>query len=220
MVYFQAYTNTHAPLGELAKAWDQALEEDVVALAVGTRPDCVPDPVLELLSSYAESREVWLELGLQSADDETLKRIRRGHVVADFVDASHRASGKGLKTLAHVILGLPGEDEEDVRRTARALASLPMDGIKIHHLYVARGTPLEKDYLEGGLKTLTPQEYVPQVVDFLERTPGRVVVQRLVSDPEPSLLVAPKWKRTKAEILDSIVREFERRGTRQGSLCE
>jgi radical SAM protein (TIGR01212 family) len=218
LVYFQAYTNTHAPVETLREVYDQALVEGVAALAVGTRPDTVPDPVLDLLATYQPLREVWLELGLQSAREETLRRIRRGHGWEAFEDAVLRANARGLKTLAHVILGLPGETRDDMMETAERLASLPLDGLKIHHLYVARGTPLEREHAEGKVETLAPEAFVSLVVDFLERTPPRVVIQRLVSDPDPGLLVAPRWNLGKPQVLDRIVREFERRGTRQGSL--
>ncbi|MHC4600528.1 MAG: tRNA modification radical SAM protein MnmL/YtqA [Planctomycetota bacterium] len=218
MVYFQAFTNTHAPPERLAALYAETLLDGVVALAVGTRPDAVPDPVLDVFPPLFDRVEVWLELGLQSAHDATLARIDRRHDAACFADATKRASKRGLKTLAHVILGLPGEGPEEVRGTARFLAALPVDGVKIHHLYVAESTPLARAFQQGRVETPTPETHVRLVADFLERLPSRVVVQRLVSDPEPSLLLAPKWEAPKADVLSMIVEEFRRRGTRQGSL--
>jgi len=216
-VYFQPFTNTHGTLEALRSAYDQALLPDVVALSIGTRPDCVPDPVLDLLAGYAREREVWLELGLQSSNDATLSRIRRGHTAADFADAARRAASRGLKVLAHVILGLPGEGEREVRETAAFLARLPVRGVKIHHLYVARGTALEEEYLRGEVRLLAPGEHASLAADFLERTPPDVVVHRLVSDPGPGELVAPVWTLSKAEVLQAIVGELRGRGTRQGT---
>jgi radical SAM protein (TIGR01212 family) len=218
-IYFQPFTNTHGPLAFLQAAWAEALLPDVVALSVGTRPDCVPDPVLDLLVSCAGPREVWLELGLQSANDETLRRIRRGHTAGDFADAARRAAGFGLHVLAHVILGLPGETDRDVRGTAAFLAGLPVRGVKVHHLYVAKGTALEEEYRRGSVPVLEPGEYARLAADFLERLPPDVVVHRLVSDPEPDLLVAPVWNVSKAEVLRGIADELARRGTRQGALA-
>ncbi len=217
LVYFQPHTNTHASVDVLEKTYRHALLDDVVALSVGTRPDCVPDPVLDLLASYAPKRDVWLELGLQSAHDETLRRIRRRHDYACFADAVHRAMRRGLKTLAHVILGLPGEEAKHVRETARRLASLPLDGVKIHHLYVAEGTALAENWRRGNVKTLSVEEHADLATDFLERIPSDVVVHRLVSDPAPELLLAPRWEVSKPEALRLIVETFRRRGTRQGS---
>ncbi|MHC4778491.1 MAG: tRNA modification radical SAM protein MnmL/YtqA [Planctomycetota bacterium] len=217
MVYFQAFTNTHAPPDRLVEIYGQALCEGVVALAVGTRPDSVPDTVLGILSSIATRLDVWLELGLQSSHDETLKKINRGHGAADFVDVVKRASGSGLKILAHVILGLPGEGTAEVKATARFLASLPIDGVKVHHLYVARNTALARAHERGEVALLTPQAHAELVADFLERIPDSVVVHRLVSDAAPPHLVAPRWDQSKAEVLGLIIDEFRRRGTRQGS---
>jgi radical SAM protein (TIGR01212 family) len=216
LVYFQAFTNTHASPERLRETYDQALLDDVVALSIGTRPDSVPDPVLDLLAEYRADREVWIEFGLQSADNRTLKRIRRGHTFDTFADAVGRSHRRGLKILAHVILGLPGEGPEHVRETARALSRLPLDGVKIHHLYVARGTALAEEYDRGEIPVLPPAEFASLAADFLERTPSRVVVQRLVSDPDPDHLIAPRWEVSKADVLRMIVEEFTRRGTRQG----
>ena len=143
MAYFQAYTNTYAPLERLRAMWDQALEpETVIGLSIGTRPDCLPDDVLDLLASYAADHEVWLELGLQSSSNATLARINRGHGAEDFTRAVVRARQRGLKVLAHVILGLPGEGTEEVTATARFIGDPVLDGVKIHSLFVPRDTGL------------------------------------------------------------------------------
>lgn len=216
--YFQAFTNTYAPVERLRRLYDEAVDfPDVVGLSIGTRPDCVPSEVLSLVESYTDRVEVWLEYGVQSSNDRTLERINRGHDFAVFADAIHRTQGRGIRTCAHVILGLPGETHADMMRTAEALQALPIDGIKVHHLYVARGTALEAEYNQGGVALFTAEEYVRTACDFLERIPPSVVVQRLVGDTTSSgVLLAPTWPLTKTDILRMFTDEFRRRGSFQG----
>ncbi|MBN1518003.1 TIGR01212 family radical SAM protein [Candidatus Sumerlaeota bacterium] len=219
LAYFQAYTNTYAPVEELRALYDAALEHpDVVGLDVGTRPDCVPDDVLELLREYTNrTGDVWLELGLQSANDATLKRINRRHDAACFFDAMERAKGRGLKLCVHVILGLPGESREDMLHTARALSGLEYHGLKLHLLHVNRDTALAREYERGELRTLTMKEYATLAVDFLEYVPPDVVIQRLTGEGAPDVLIAPKWCLSKSEALNAIHDEMERRDFHQGS---
>jgi radical SAM protein (TIGR01212 family) len=221
IAYFQPFTNTYAPLDVLRAAYGAVAElPGVVALAVGTRPDCVPDDVLDLLQEYGRRLELWVEYGVQSAHDHTLRRIRRGHDFAAFQDAMRRTRGRGLKTCAHVILGLPGESAEDMAETARRVDATGIDGIKLHHLYIARGSQTEAEYRAGGVSLLSAQQYVPLACDFLERLGPQVVVQRLCSDTiRPDLLVAPRWDMTKTQVIQAITREFRRRGTHQGCRC-
>jgi len=225
--YFQAFSNTYAPIARLRALYDEAISfPDVVGLSIGTRPDCVPSEVLDLVAGYAAKPaagpdgklEVWLEYGVQSAHDETLRRINRGHDFAAFCDAVERTKGRNIRICAHVILGLPGETHEDMMQTAAALQPLGLDGIKLHHLYVARGTPLEADYLAGRVRLFSAREYVQVACDFLERIPDTVAVQRLVGDTtSQGILLAPCWPETKAEVVRLVTEEFHRRGTRQGS---
>jgi radical SAM protein (TIGR01212 family) len=189
----------------------------VVGLSIGTRPDCLSDEVLDLLAAYARQKLVWLELGLQSAHDETLKLINRGHSVACFTEAVHRAASRGLETVAHVILGLPGEEPAQMAATARYLAGLPLQGVKIHLCYVIRGSGLERLYLAGAYRPLDEGAYVQALVDFIELLPPRLVIHRLTGDPHPGELVAPAWCRNKARVLKLIKEEFARRGSCQGS---
>src|SRR5438309_8245647 len=155
LAYFQAATNTYAPLTKLRRLYDEALDHpQVVGLAVGTRPDCVPDDVLDLLAQYARDRYVCLELGLQSIHDRSLDWMNRGHHYGAFVDAVVRCQGRGLDLCAHVILGLPGESWDDMLATADALAALPINGVKIHNLHVVRDTPLEKWFRAGTVSML------------------------------------------------------------------
>jgi radical SAM protein (TIGR01212 family) len=220
IAYFQAFSNTHAPLDRLQALYDEALAvEGVVGLAIGTRPDCVSEPVLALLAEYARRHLVWMEYGLQSARDATLARIRRGHDCACFQRAVAATRARGIPVCAHVILGLPDETREDMRFSARTLAESDVDGVKIHSLYVVKGTPLEAQFHAGEYRSLERAEYVDLVVDVLERLPPRVVVQRLTGDPHPAELVAPLWCLDKSGTLADIRNALERRNTWQGRLC-
>src|SRR4051794_34621787 len=170
IAYFQAATNTYGPVEKLRRLYDEALAHpQVVGLAVGTRPDSVPDAVLDLLAEYARDRYVCLELGLQTMHDRTLDWMNRGHHFDAFVDAVNRARGRGLDLCTHVILGLPGEDRAAMLATADAVAALPLNGVKIHNLHVVRDTPLERMYRAGAVRLPERAEYVGLVCDFLER---------------------------------------------------
>jgi radical SAM protein (TIGR01212 family) len=220
IAYFQAATNTHAPVDRLRKLYDSALDHpQVVGLAVGTRPDSVPDSVLELLQEYARDRFVCLELGLQSKHDRSLDWMNRGHHFDAFVDAVGRASGRGLDLCAHVILGLPGESVDDMLETADALAELPINGVKIHNLHVVRDTPMEAMYHAGTVPMLSRDEYVAVVCDFLERLPSDMVIHRLNGDAPPDYLIAPKWCLEKPALLTAIDAELSRRDSWQGKRC-
>jgi len=220
IAYFQSFTNTYAPLPTLKHLYDQALAHPgVVGLSVGTRPDCITPEILGLLSAYQDRYLVWLELGLQSAHDATLDRINRGHDVACFDRAVVMADGLGLNVCAHVILGLPGETRAMMLETARHFASLPLKGIKIHALYIVRGTPLSTMYERGHYRCLTREEYVELAIDFLERIPPHVVIQRLTGDPVQSELHAPEWVRDKGTNLKLIRDKMKERDTWQGKEC-
>ena len=217
IAYFQAFTNTYAPLDVLRARYDEALAiPEVVGLAVGTRPDCVPEEVLDLIAGYTGRCLVWIEYGLQSARDATLRRIGRGHDFAAFVDAVGCTRRRGIRVCAHVILGLPGEEWEDMIYTAQQLASLGVEGVKLHNLHVLAGSPLEESFRAGKLRLLTMDEYVALVCDVLERMRPQTVVQRLVSSAPDPFLVAPPWCREKLLFLRKVREEFARRGTVQG----
>jgi len=220
MAYFQAFSNTYAPVERLRELYRRALAVDgVVGLSIGTRPDCVPEPVLDLLQELARETCIWLELGLQSACDRTLERIGRGHDSACFMRAVAAAHARGLQVCAHVILGLPGEGFSEMRRTAEALAAVAIDGVKLHQLYVSAGTRLAALHRRGELRCLTQDEYAAAAVDVLERIPPQAVVHRLVGDPQPDELLAPAWSLDKAGTLRRIEAELARRDTVQGRLC-
>lgn len=217
LAYFQAATNTYAPVARLRRLYDEALAHpQVVGLAVGTRPDCVPDDVLDLLQRYARDRYVCLELGLQSIHDRSLDWMNRGHHYDAFVDAVRRCQGRGLDLCAHVILGLPGESRADMLATADALAALPVNAVKVHNLHVVRDTPLEAMYRAGSVRVLDFDEYVGLACDFLERLPPGMVIQRLNGDAPPDYLVAPAWCLDKPRVLAAIQAELERRDSWQG----
>lgn len=221
LVYFQAYTNTYAPIARLRSLYDTALAEpDVLGLCIATRPDCVSEPVLDLLAQYARQWHLWLELGLQSAHDRTLALIRRGHTRADFEDAVARSSGRGLFICAHVILGLPGEGRREMLETAEFLSALPIQGVKIHHLQIIEGAPLASMYRNREVEPLDLGQYLQLVCDFLERLRPDIVIHRLLGDVlDDNLLLAPRWKAGKAQVIGAVERELRSRGSRQGSRC-
>ena len=224
LAYFQAFTNTYAPVEVLRERYDVIREfPEVVGLVIGTRPDCVPEETLDLIAEYAESYHVWVEYGLQSASDRTLELINRAHTVADFTDAVGRTrrrarEGLDLHICAHVILGLPGETREDMLHTARFAAALPLDGIKIHLLHVLRGTPLETQYRRGEFRLFEMEEFAELVCDFLELLPPDMVIQRLTGEAPEEFLVAPKWCLDKKQVLAAIHSALETRDTYQGRL--
>jgi len=221
IAYFQPGTNTHGPVHQLRRDWDDAIGVDgVVGLAVGTRPDCLSDDVLELLVEFA--RRCWLsvELGLQSSHDASLIWMNRGHDWRAFADAVERCHRRGLRVVAHLILGLPGEDTPEVIATAERVAQLAIEGVKLHNLHVVRGTPLARMFAEGCVQPPTLPCYAGWVVDVLERLPWSCVVERLAGDAPPEYLLAPRWCLGRVAVRRAIDEEFRRRGTRQGAIHE
>lgn len=219
LAYFQSYSNTYAPLERLKALYDEALaQENIVGLCVATRPDCVNEEVLDLLDSYAQERMVWVEYGLQTVHERTLALIGRGHGFGEFLQALKLTQGRRLKVCVHVILGLPGEGPAEMMATAQALSQLPIDAVKLHLLYVLRATRMELLYRRGGYAPLTQAAYIELAIDFLERLPYHVVIQRLTGDPDPERLVAPEWARRKRETLDLLIRRMEERNFWQGKL--
>lgn len=217
IAYFQSFTNTYAPVPRLRELYDQALSHrSVVGLSVATRPDCVSPEVLELLSTYMKSHLVWIEFGLQSAHDVTLSRINRGHDIACFERSVRMASQTGLNVCTHVILGLPGETEQMMLDTARYLGQLPLQGVKIHLLYVVKHTPLAASYEKGEYRCLEREAYIELLVSFLELLSPTMVIQRLTGDPIHSELVAPRWAMHKSKNLHLIRRKLEERNSWQG----
>lgn len=221
LAYFQSFTNTYAPIDKLKSLYDEALAiDDVVGLSIGTRPDCVDESILNLLQDYAKYYHIWIEYGLQSIHDATLALINRGHDFQCFKKAVQATQNRGIKICAHVILGLPDETRSQMLETAKKIADMGIDGIKIHLLYVVKGTALEKLYEQGKYKCLAQQQYVDLVCDFLEIIPPDMVIQRLTGDPHPDELVAPKWSLNKRGTLDLINKTLENRNSYQGKFVD
>jgi radical SAM protein (TIGR01212 family) len=217
IAYFQAFTNTDAPVERLAALYDEALSHpDIVGLAIATRPDALPEPVLDLLCAIQERTALFLEVGLQSSHDETLHNVNRGHTFADFVDAVGRIKKRGLYLSTHLILGLQGEDRSMMMETVERVSRLPIDAIKLTHLYIPRQAPLAQRYRRGELTLLTLPEYLELVCDVLERLPKRMIIERLMGELDGDDILAPLWGKHKGEILQMINAEFDRRGTSQG----
>jgi radical SAM protein (TIGR01212 family) len=223
IAYFQAFSNTHAPVSVLKDLYDAVLlgDEQIVGVAIGTRPDCIDREKLELIASYRnERRAVWIEYGLQSAHDRTLELIGRGHDARCFSDAVRMTFEYGIGVMAHVIIGLPGEGRSHVMDTARFIANLPIMGVKLHNLNIVRGTAFERWLAEGKIRTLSLDEYAERVVDCLELLPPDTVIARLTADTPAPLLIEPTWSLNKGEALRRIRSTFERRHTFQGRLFE
>jgi len=232
VAYFQSYSNTYvAPerLREVLASLDPWLPEGgavvdgaprVACVALATRPDTLPEWALDELARLKEERgvDVWLELGLETADDEVQRRIHRLHTLAEFHDAARRARARGILCVGHAILGLPGDGREGARRTAIELAKSGVEGVKVHHLMVLRRTAMAKQWSEGLLEVLDAPTYVDWLADFVERLAPEQVLHRLTGDSPGAQLLAPVWPVAKNEVRILLARELERRGTRQGSL--
>ena len=219
IAYFQAYTNTYADVASLSEMYGTALAEpDVVGLSIGTRPDCVPDAVLDLLCRYRDlGHEVWLELGLQSAFDATLDRVNRGHGFGEYRQAVRAARARGLKVCTHLIVGLPGEDGAHARNSLARVLDLGVDGLKLHPLHVVKGTQLANQWRRGDYPPWSLDDYIATAADLVERTPPDVVFHRLTGTASPQVLLAPDWCRYKWRVIDGIAATLLHRGTRQGS---
>ena len=217
VAYFQPATNTYGPIDRLRSAYEQALSyPEVVGLAIGTRPDCVGEAVLDLLTELAKRTWLVVEYGLQTIHDRTLDLLNRGHHHSDFLDAYQRTRRRKIQIGVHVILGLPGESHDDVLATARHLAGLEIHSVKLHNLYAVRNTVLADEIAAGRVRLPEFREYVDLVVDFLEELPGNVVIERLCGDAPPEYLLEPRWCLDKAAVRSAVETEFRCRGTWQG----
>jgi radical SAM protein (TIGR01212 family) len=218
LAYLQAGSNTYGAMDRLAALYREVRAlSGIVGVSIGTRPDLLPEPVLDLIAETFAGIDVWIEIGVQSADDATLAAIGRNHDFAAVVDAAARVRARGFLLCAHVILGLPGEGEAHVRRTAERLRAIAIDGVKLHPLVVTRGSRLEPMWRGGGVELIDEGRYVAWAVDFLERTDPRVVVQRLVGAGRAEVHFAPEWPKNGERVRRLVVEEFARRGTRQGA---
>lgn len=217
IAYFQAYTNTYDDLPVLKARYDAALSQPgVIGLSIGTRPDCVPPPVLDLLAEYQDQGfEVWLELGLQSAFDATLERVQRGHDFADYQEAVRAAHQRNLQICTHLIIGLPGETRSHVQVSFKRVLDHGVAGMKLHPLHVVKGTQLANSYRRGEYKPISQEEYVSTVADLVEVTPEDIVYHRLTGTASRSILLAPEWCSRKWAVLNDIEAELARRGVYQ-----
>jgi len=220
LAYFQAYTNTYGELSRIRDLWRQALAfPGCVGLSVGTRPDCLAPGVLEELARIQDSGAVvWLELGLQSAFDDTLKAVNRGHDAETYFRECARARALGLPVCAHLILGLPGERREHALETHRRVVQSGVDGLKIHPLHVVRGSLLAGQWRRSEYIPLSMSEYVSWASDIVERTPPEVVFHRLTGTCQGDLLLSPQWCEKKWDVINGIEAELRARGTRQGAV--
>ncbi len=220
IAYFQAYSNTYAPLKKLREIYRIPLKfPEIVGISVSTRPDLVSEPVLELLDEIAEQVHVWLELGVQSFHYRSLVKIRRFHGIAESIDAILRAQKHRVEVVTHIILGLPGETTAEIIETARILSALGVDGVKMHHLYVVKNTPLERIYRAGNLKVFeTPQDYAYVAALFIAHLSPKIVVHRLAGRAPSDMLVAPEWTANKFLPIQAIENELKKQGLYQGKL--
>nr|WP_080804181.1 TIGR01212 family radical SAM protein [Desulfamplus magnetovallimortis] len=217
LVYFQSYTNTYTSCKHMKSMYDEALTvEGVVGMAIGTRPDCIDEEKIELIASYTPEYLVWLEYGVQSIHDATLERINRGHDFASVVNAVNLAKKYNINICAHIILGLPGENRSMMMETARRIGELGIDGVKLHLLYVVKGTLLEQMYKNGSYKCLSMNEYVELVCDFIAHLPEKVIIQRITGDPHADELAAPLWALDYHLVYNMIQDRLEERDIRQG----
>ncbi|MCA9125790.1 MAG: TIGR01212 family radical SAM protein [Planctomycetales bacterium] len=218
LAYFQPATNTYGSLDKLRMLWDAALEDErIVGLVIGTRPDCVPDEVLDLVDEYAQRTYVSLELGVQTIHDASLEWMNRGHGHAASVDALQRVQGRHFETSLHVMLGLPGETHAMMMETAWQVAKWNPHGVKIHNLYVVQRTRLAEQVGTGQVRLMEMQEYVNVLADFLEVLPPQMVIERISGDAPPKDLIAPRWVLEKGSIKQALIATLAGRQSYQGS---
>ena len=217
MSYFQAYSNTYKPVDELKKIYDSALcHDDIVGLSIGTRPDCVDERKLDLIASYTDKYETWIEYGLQSMHDKTLEFINRGHSYEAFLNAYNQTKERGINVGVHVILGLPNETREDMLNTIKSIAKLGVDGVKFHCLCVFPNTKLYDMYQNNEITLLEEDDYIKLACDSLEILPEKTTIHRLGGNGLQAIKVAPHWLNKKFEILNKIDAELEKRNSWQG----
>ena len=221
-LYFQSWTNTYDTAENLKRIYDMALSSgDFSEFIVSTRPDCVEDDIADLLAGYiTKDREVWVELGLQSASDETLRRINRGHTLSDYVKCMERLHKRGIKVCTHVILGLPGEGREDFIKTAKVLNETGSEGVKIHNLHIPGGTKMAEEYLEGEITSWSTERYMNEVEYFLRLLDPEMIIERLVCETPSHRLMAPRHFMDKSLFLRTLNDKMEKDNTRQGDLYE
>ena len=217
IAYFQAFTNTYAPAERLRKLYYEAISPpEINVLSVATRPDCIPDDTMELLAEVNRIKPVWVELGLQTVKEETVKYIRRGYGNDVFDDAVRRLKEAGIEVIVHMILGLPGESANDMVETAEYIGRSGADGIKLQLLHVLKGTDLEKEYLAGKFDCLSLSEYTDIVIECLKVLPPEMVIHRITGDGPKWELIAPEWSGDKKRVLNFMNKALRDRNVRQG----
>lgn len=217
IAYFQAYTNTYAQVNVLRKKYEEAINENgVVALAIATRPDCLGEDVLNLLEELSKKVYLWVELGLQTSNECTAKKINRGYDLSIFEKAIENLRRRNIDVVTHIIFGLPGETKLDMLNTVNYVAKQDVQGIKFHLLHLMKNTPLVEFYDKGELKFLSQEEYIDIICSSISIIPQNIVIHRLTGDAPRSLLIGPQWSLKKWEILNAIDSELEKRGIYQG----
>ena len=220
LAYFQAYTNTYGDVSHVVRLYEEALRvKDVVGLVIGTRPDCMPDELLDYLEELNKRAFLIVEYGIESTDDEVLRRINRGHDYAATVDAVKRTAERGIITGGHVILGLPGDSRESIIREARLLSELPLTTLKLHQLQLIKGTRMAEEYAErpSDFHLYTADEYIDLVIDFVEHLRPDIVLERFVSQSPASLLAIPGWGLKNYEFVEKVRKRMEERDAHQGA---
>ncbi len=217
IAYFQAFSNTYAPADELKELYDAVLEEEgVVGISIATRPDCLPDDVLDVLEELNKKTKLWVELGLQTIHEHTQVLINRAHSYEVFLDGVRKLRERNIDVITHIIVNLPNETKEEMMETAKAVAQMPIQGVKIHMLHLLKKTPMMKLYQAGQLTFMNREQYTDLVVDMIEILPPEMVVHRLTGDGPPDLLVEPLWTLKKWEVLNGIDKALKERNTWQG----
>ncbi|MDB2386876.1 TIGR01212 family radical SAM protein [Shewanella sp.] len=214
MAYFQAYTSTYDEYLVLKNKYDEAVQDsDVIGLCVGTRPDCVPEEVIELLAQYQQrGLDVWLELGLQTANNHTLKRINRGHDFDVYADTVKRARAKGIKVCTHLILGLPGEAHADYLKTLNKVLDVGVDGLKLHPLHIVEGSTMAKAWRNNKIELLTAKDYAASVGELIRHTPKEIIFHRVTAYAKKPMLLAPDWCAFRWDGLVAIVDDLKAKG--------
>ena len=217
IIYFQNFTNTYGPIEKLKKLYYEAINiEGVVGLAIATRPDCLSEGVVELLSRLNEKTYLWVELGLQTIYEKSARFIRRGYPLSIYDEAIEKLKSRNIKVVTHIILGLPGESKEEMLSTVRYVANTNTWGVKLHSLYIQRGTDLYEYYINNPFTIMSREEYVSLVVDALELLPKDMVIHRVTGDGKKELLHEPKWSQDKLRVLTMIDKELKVRNSHQG----
>ena len=217
IAYFQSFTNTYGDIDYIEKQFRIAIErEDIVALSIGTRPDCLPQEILEILENLNKIKPVWIELGLQTSNEKTARYIRRGYPNITYENAVKELKKRGITVITHIIIGLSNETKEDILKTVDFAVKCGTDGVKLQLLHILKDTDLYEDYKQGKVKVLSLEKYIDILFSCLEKIPKNIAIHRITGDAPKSLLVEPKWSADKKKVLNTINKELEKRDIMQG----